>query len=184
MSATLTHRELFGIVIIIGFRNVLKCWQCPEAVEPSAVGRLSTPGGAILMRLSSVFRIDKRVFKILKICVLLSIIASAFLWPEEAVSAQDKNPASKRVLATFVFQQGLPWSYRMEESMRPAFAAQTSLAIEFDVEHADRSRFPEETYHSKIVDLYRYKYTKQLPEAMEEQPPSGQAIPVFGRPDW
>lgn len=93
--------------------------------------------------------------------LILTLIVAALLLSEATISAQENNQTPKRVLAIFVFQQGLPWAYRIEESLRAAFAAQASFPIELGVEHADRSRFPEKTYLSKIVDLYRYKYARR-----------------------
>ena len=102
-----------------------------------------------------------KMFNILKICVILSLIAAVSLWSGADILAQDKNPAPKRVLAIFVFKAGMPGPYRIEESLRAALASESSCPIELDVEHADQSRFPEKTYLSKIIDLYRYKYSKQ-----------------------
>jgi len=98
---------------------------------------------------------------ILKNCVIFSIIAAASLWPGADILAQDNNPAPKRVLAIFVFKQGMPFAYHIEQSMRAALAIDPSYPIEFNVEYADQSRFPEKRYLSKIIDLYRYKYSKQ-----------------------
>ncbi|MEA3468706.1 MAG: hypothetical protein U9R57_10870 [Thermodesulfobacteriota bacterium] len=77
--------------------------------------------------------------------------------------AQDTNlePEPKQVLALFVFQQGLPWTNRIEESMRAALKIESDFPITLNVEHADQSRFPEEAYRSKVIDLYRYKYSKE-----------------------
>lgn len=100
-------------------------------------------------------------FTTLKKIAILSIMAHIFLGSVTLSGAQDKNPEPKRVLAIFVFKQGLPWASSIEESLRAALASESSCLIELDVEHADRSRFPEKTYLSKVVDLYRYKYTKR-----------------------
>ena len=97
----------------------------------------------------------------LKYCFILTIIAATFLCSGAVIAAQDKSLPPKRVLAIFVFKQGLPWAHRVEESMRAALATESSLPIELNVEHADQSRFPEEIYRAKILDLYRYKYSKR-----------------------
>jgi len=102
-----------------------------------------------------------KVFNNLKYCLILSIIAAASLWSGADISAQDKNPAAKRVLAIFVFKQGMPFVYHVEQSLRAALATDSSYPIELNVEYADQSRFPEKTYLAKIIDLYRYKYSKQ-----------------------
>jgi len=99
-----------------------------------------------------------KVSSTLKYCLILSIFALVSLWPRTVLLAQDTNPEPKQVLAIFVYRPGLPWVFYMEESMRLTLAEESSFPIEFNVEHADQSRFPEKTYLSKIVDLYKYKY--------------------------
>ncbi len=89
--------------------------------------------------------------------VLLTLL---LIFPAAVVSA-DEIHDPKRVLTIFVFKQGLPWAYRIEESLRTALASETSYPIDLNVEHADLSRFSDKTYLSKLVDLYRYKYSKQ-----------------------
>ncbi|MBT8274529.1 MAG: hypothetical protein KJO39_00130, partial [Bacteroidia bacterium] len=64
-------------------------------------------------------------------------------------------------LAIFVFKQGLPWTYRLERSLRAELASQALSSIELSVEHTDLTRFPEDTYIEKVVDLYRYKYARR-----------------------
>jgi len=102
------------------------------------------------IRLSGSF---KKFFSIFLLLNLIFTVATFSLAAEE--------PGPKRVLAIFVFKQGLPWVYRIEQIMRATLTSESSFPIEFDVEFADQSRFSEETYRSKIVDLYRYKYSKR-----------------------
>ncbi len=89
--------------------------------------------------------------------VLLTLL---LIFPAVLASADEKHDP-KRVLTIFVFKQGLPWAYRIEESLRTALASETSFPIDLNVEHADLSRFSDKAYLSKLVDLYRYKYSKQ-----------------------
>ena len=98
---------------------------------------------------------------ILKYWLVLSIIAATFLWSGADILAQDTNPAPKRVLAIFVFKKGMPGPHRIEASLGAALASDSSYPIELDVEYADQSRFPDKAYLEKILDLYRYKYSKQ-----------------------
>ena len=100
-------------------------------------------------------------FEIFKICLILSVIAVTTLWPGTAILAQDTSSAPKQVLAIFVYKQGMPWAHFIEESLRTTLATELSSPIEYNVEYADQSRFPEKEYLAKIVDLYRYKYGKQ-----------------------
>jgi len=55
----------------------------------------------------------------------------------------------------------MPWAFHVEQSLRAALATDSSYPIELNVEYADQSRFPEKRYLEKIIDLYRYKYSKQ-----------------------
>ena len=101
------------------------------------------------------------VSRILNHWVLLSMVATVLMWSVTEVQAQEGPPAPKRVLAIFVFKQGLPWAYDVEQSLRSSLASASFPSIELNVEYADQSRFPEEKYRSKIIDLYRYKFSKQ-----------------------
>ena len=94
-------------------------------------------------------------------CILLNIVASTFLCPAVKLSAEDNYKPPKRILALFSFKQGLPFTFHIEQSLRSALASDPSFSFILDVEHADQSRFPDEKYRSKIVDLYRYKYDKE-----------------------
>ncbi len=102
-----------------------------------------------------------KIFNILKTCVILSFFAASSLWSGADLLAQDKILAPKQVLAIFVFKQGMPWAYHIEQSLRKALAKKSAYAIELNVEYADQSRFPEKAYRSRVIDLYRYKYSKQ-----------------------
>ena len=102
-----------------------------------------------------------KVSNILKNGLILSIIATAFLWSGANALAEGVNPPPKRVLAIFIFKQGMPWPFYLEESMRAALTKEFGSTLELNVEYADQSRFPEKAYRSKAIDLYRYKYSKQ-----------------------
>ena len=108
------------------------------------------------------FRVKQ--FKILKICLLLSVVAVVTLWPGLCISDHDTHSESKRVLVIFSFKQGIPWQIHIERSLRKALVTGSISATHIDVEYADQTRFPEDEYRSKIIDLYRYKYGKQKPD--------------------
>ena len=99
-----------------------------------------------------------KVSKILKYCLILSIIALASLWSGAVISAQDTKPVPKRVLAIFVFKQSMPWPYYVEQSLRAALTSNPTYPIELDVEYADQLTFSKKEYLAKVIDLYRYKY--------------------------
>jgi len=80
--------------------------------------------------------------------------------PVVSASTAEK-PVPKRVLAIFAFKQGLPFTYHVEKGLRSAFASESTYPVELDVDHADRSRFPEEVLPDKLVELCRNKYSKR-----------------------
>ena len=102
-----------------------------------------------------------KVSNTLKNYLFLSIITAAFLWPRTDTLAEGISPPPKRILAIFIFKQGMPWPFYLEESMRAALTKEFGSTLELNVEYADQSRFPEKAYRSKAIDLYRYKYSKQ-----------------------
>ena len=95
------------------------------------------------------------------ISLVLSLLLTWGFGKSSVMASTAENPDPKRILAIFLFKQGLPWAYRIEESMRIALAAKSDFPTELNVEHADLSRYPEETYIPKVVELFRYKYSKR-----------------------
>ncbi len=90
---------------------------------------------------------------------LIVVIALTF-WPHSCVQAQDAESSAKpkRVLAIFGFKQGLPFAYRMAESLHMTMTNEFGSDLVLDIEYTDRMRFPENEYLARIMDLYRYKY--------------------------
>ena len=103
-----------------------------------------------------------RAFNLIKTVAILS--TTALITMASIVKAQEKEQVPKQVLAIFAFQQALPWAYHVGESLRAALASQSPYPIVLSVEHADLPRYPEEAYLRKVVDFYRYKYSKQKPD--------------------
>ncbi len=101
-----------------------------------------------------------RVIRSLKNYIVVIALTLASLCTVTHLQALDTPPAPvpKHVVAIFVFKEGIPFTFYMEQSLRTALTLDFSYPIRLDVEHADRTRFPDKTYLSKIVDLYKYKY--------------------------
>ena len=97
----------------------------------------------------------------MKIYYILNTFAAALLFSGTDVLAQEKSQDTKRVLALFIFKQGLPWPYYIEQSMRAALGTEAISNIKLNVEYADQTGFPEKLYRSRVIDLYRYKYSEQ-----------------------
>ena len=77
----------------------------------------------------------------------------------EGLESEEK-PAPKRILAIFGFKQAMPFGYYTAESMRETLTSEAPFPIELNIEFADLARYPDETYLAKIVDFYRFKYSK------------------------
>lgn len=95
---------------------------------------------------------------------VIFITAVIMIWglrKTEVLAANIEKPNPKRTLAIFLFKQGLPWAYRIEESMRIALASNSAFPTELNVEHADLSRYPQDTYIPKVMELFRYKYSRR-----------------------
>ena len=86
--------------------------------------------------------------------LMLVALLTWSLRPPVVLASTAEKPVPKRVLAIFVFKQGLPWAYLVEKGMRAAFASESAYSVELDVEHADRSRFPEEAFRDKPQKEY------------------------------
>ena len=98
----------------------------------------------------------------LLVCLLLSVLLTWGFGKSTVMAITADKPNPKRILAIFLFKQGLRWAYRIEESMRPALASKSNFPTELNVEHADLSRYPEETYIPKVMELFRYKYSRRI----------------------
>ena len=97
----------------------------------------------------------------LLVSLLLSVLLTWGVGKSSVMASTAEKPIPKRILAIFLFKQGLPWAYRIEESMRIALASKSDFPTELNVEHADLSRYPEEKYIPKVIELLRYKYSKR-----------------------
>ncbi len=104
-----------------------------------------------------------RVISSLRYCFIITAITLTSLCTATHLQAlgTPSTPKPKQVVAISVFKDGLPFTYYLEESLRIALTTDSSYPIKLDVEHADRTRFPEKVYLSKIVDLYKYKYSQK-----------------------
>lgn len=104
-----------------------------------------------------------RVIRSLKQSLVIITITLASLCSVTLLPALDTIPApeteTKHVVAIFVFKEGIPFTFYMEQSLRTTLTSDHSYPIKLDVEHADRTRFPEKPYLSKLIDLYKYKYS-------------------------
>jgi hypothetical protein len=71
-----------------------------------------------------------------------------------------KDAAPKRVLIIYSYHEGLPWERLIDDSLRATLASKSTEPIELNVEHADRIRYPGDSYLKNFVDLLRQKYSQ------------------------
>ncbi len=101
-----------------------------------------------------------QIFKHLFLHSIL-IVMTLCLYPSLNLFANNHYQAPKRILAIFSYKQGLPFAFHIEQSLRKNLVSQSSHSFILDVEYTDQSRFPDQIYRNKIIDLYRYKYHQQ-----------------------
>ena len=92
--------------------------------------------------------------------LIFAVLLTWVLCKPGVLASTAENPVPKRILAIFAFKQAPPWAYRVEESLGAALAWESPFPIELNIEHTDRPRHPEETYLRKVINFYRYKYSK------------------------
>lgn len=67
----------------------------------------------------------------LLVILILAVILTWGLRKTEVLAANIEKPDPKRILAIFLFKQGLSWAYRVEESMRLALASKSAFPFNF-----------------------------------------------------
>ena len=93
----------------------------------------------------------KSIFYICLICLLTSIQSQA----------TENKPNRKRQVLAIVFEaEGQPFEANLIRSLRSNLNATSSHPIELYVEYSDRLRYAGEAYLEKLMDLYRYKYSR------------------------
>lgn len=90
--------------------------------------------------------------------LLAAAILSLFHFSVIAYAAKDAAP--KRVLIIYSYHEGLPWERLIDDSLRATLASKSTEPIELNVEHADRIRYPGDSYLKNFVDLLRHKYSQ------------------------
>ncbi len=108
------------------------------------------------------------IFRSLPAKALLAFLLIIFSLIPPALGSQQTEP--KRVLVLFSFRPTLPVASEWDRSIRSVFRANTSHRIEIHIEHLDLTHFEENRHIQLLLDVYRYKYSKQKPDLI---------IPVF-----
>lgn len=101
------------------------------------------------------------------------------------------SPPLKRILILFPYESHMPGFIDFESGLRSTLAASKDFEFEFYVECMDLTRFPDERYQEKLMELYREKYSSlkidlivanQLPSLKflaEYSPASFHKLPVL-----
>jgi chemotaxis protein methyltransferase CheR len=94
-----------------------------------------------------------------KYVLILLAAVFFFLFHFSATAFAEKDPEPKRILVIYSYHEGLPWEKLIDDSLRATLALKSSEPIKLNVEHADRIRYPDDTYLQNFVDLLRHKYS-------------------------
>jgi PAS domain S-box-containing protein len=92
--------------------------------------------------------------------VAATIAALLFLSSGPSYGLQTEQPETKRILVLFSYHEGLPWENLVDESLRNTLASQSTFLIEINIEHTNLVTYADDAYRHKLVDLYRYKYSR------------------------
>ena len=92
--------------------------------------------------------------------VAATIAALLFLSSGPSYGLQTEQPETKRILVLFSYHEGLPWENLVDESLRNTLASQSIFLIEINIEHTNLVTYADDAYRHKLVDLYRYKYSR------------------------
>jgi PAS domain S-box-containing protein len=92
--------------------------------------------------------------------VAATIAALLLLSSGPSYGLQTEQPEAKRILVLFSYHEGLPWENLVDESLRNTLASQSTFLIEINIEHTNLVTYDDDAYRHKLVDLYRYKYSR------------------------
>jgi len=77
-----------------------------------------------------------------------------------AYASGAENTLPKRVLVISFFNAGVLWANHVAESLRTNLESESPYPIELHIEFADLVYYNDEAYRQKLIDLYRYKYSR------------------------
>jgi len=88
----------------------------------------------------------------------LILLATIFLFsfPFPATAYTEKQ--AKKVLLLFPEGRGVLYQTLTEKGIRAAFDTAKEFRIEYFIEFMDITRYEDQTYYERLLDLYRYKY--------------------------
>jgi PAS domain S-box-containing protein len=92
--------------------------------------------------------------------IAATIAAILLLGSGSIYGLQTEQPETKRILVLFSYHEGLPWENLVDESLRNTLASQSTFLIEINMEHTNLVTYADDAYRHKLVDLYRYKYSR------------------------
>jgi len=92
--------------------------------------------------------------------ILLFVVITCCFAAGCAHASVVQNQKPKRILVILFNHVGVPWVKLVRESLARNLSAETIFPVDLNVEYLDRLRYPEDAYLQKILEIYRYKYTK------------------------
>ena len=91
-----------------------------------------------------------RAGKIILLVLLAGLATSSLAYASDA--------EQKRVLLILFYRQGVPWPDLIADSLRENLMAKSPHPVDLNIEYADRSRYPDDAYLQKLLEIYRHKY--------------------------
>lgn len=85
---------------------------------------------------------------------LLSLLLLSAFFPDSSAAVQ-----RKRILVLYPYESNMPGFIDLDAGFRKTLAASKDYEFEFYVECMDLTRFPDERYHDRLMELYREKYS-------------------------
>ena len=89
---------------------------------------------------------------------LMSILLLSLVFCCALAKDTSASPPGKRILILFPYECNMPGFVAMDKGFRSTLTSSKDYEFEFYMECMDLTRFPDERYHDKLMDLYREKY--------------------------
>jgi len=89
---------------------------------------------------------------------LLFIMPALILFNPTIFASEQFKPKNVLVLASY--RPTSPVAYQWKRGIRSVLEAEPSDRVEMDIEYLDLTRFEDDRYLQRLLDLYRYKYSK------------------------
>ncbi len=93
--------------------------------------------------------------------LLVIVVALHFIAPS---ALADSPKQTKRILLIHAFEPFMPYSITVNQSIRSTIESDKTIHADLYTEYLDLTRFPDEDYRKRLLDLLRYKYSRRSPD--------------------